>query len=93
MRSCFKCGKDTPEGVAECPFCAEGYMPNGYLPGVDEDEDDAYFKKHFMEVDWEKVKTLEDVIALLKACGEVQYIPKDSDEFARVEKFLRPIQD
>jgi hypothetical protein len=91
MSNCFKCGDETPEGVLECAVCAGGLTPC-QLPIVEEMSDEEFNAK-FMEVDWDKVKTVADVVNILRADCRTIFIAKNDADFAVLKKFLKPIEE
>ena len=91
MSNCFKCGDETPEGVLECLACSDGFSPA--QTAHDHDADEAYFKANYMEVDWSRVETVADIVALLREVGMAQFVEKESPNFASLQKFLKPIED
>jgi hypothetical protein len=90
MNICWKCGDQVLGGGSECYACAEGgprpLHTDEELERIDDD-----FRKNFMEVDWSKVTTLQEVIAILSTHGEPIFVDKDSPDFERLKKYLKPI--
>ena len=91
MSNCFKCGNETPEGVMECEACSDGISPVCLLE--QQEMSDEEFNAKFMEVDWSKVKTVEDVILLLQSDMRTIFIAKDDPDFEALKKFLKPIDE
>lgn len=91
MSNCWKCQRELPDGQLECEhFCATGTG----LRFPDSEEMDAAvaeFERNYVEVDWSKVSTLQDVIELLKFSAPV-YIEKNRPEYQRLKKFTNPIR-
>lgn len=88
MSECYKCGQSLPEGQVECAGGCDGFaLPTRF----DDEECEREFKAAYMEVDWDQVKTLEDVIAIMRAQNEM-FVRKDSPNFEQLTKFLKPIE-
>jgi len=91
MSECWKCGKALPEGLVECE---DGCEPTAEFNPDDPEqmaEAEKDFRENWMQIDWSKVTTLADLIAILSKHGEPIFIEKESPEFEQLKKFLKPI--
>ncbi|MEI8288801.1 MAG: hypothetical protein WCH99_04965 [Verrucomicrobiota bacterium] len=82
-----------PEGQVECEDGCES--PGVFNPNDPEQMEAAEkdFQQNWMQVDWSKVETLKDLIAILAEHGEPIFIKKGTPEHQQLNKFLKPIQD
>ena len=84
-----------PEGQTECARCSGDYHAWSEPTDQDVEEleaDKQDFQRNWLEIDWDKVKTLEDLITVLKHC-DAQFIYKLSPGFTQVKKFTKPIDN
>lgn len=94
MNHCYKCQRELPEGQVECqPICEE---PT-YSPVFSDDEHDR-MEREYLEstapIDWDKVKTVEDVILILKHSPLVEdRVDRDSPAFEILKRFLKTEPD
>lgn len=84
MAECWKCGKETGSVAPECTSCLEGFT----------EEADIIQKRPvkkptpvYVNIDWDKVKTLADVIAVISG-ADLKFI-KGSPSYWRLKKFLK----
>lgn len=85
MSTCYKCGRELTGTLTECEYSC--------FPDDEEiEESGREWAEENLEVDWSKVKTLEQVIAILSASDMPIYFNKDSAEAKKFREFLRPIK-
>jgi precorrin-6x reductase len=90
MNTCWKCTQEIPAGQTECAACAEGELP---MPDDQEaDRLEREFVQNWLELDWTKVQTLQDLIAILAKHGQPIFIEKGSAEHRELQQFLKPIE-
>lgn len=93
MSQCYKCERELPEGQVECqPFC-DGLKMFSRADFTDEEIAEACreHEKNFVEIDFSKVKTLEDVLAVLPLIAEhaYVYVERGTPEYRRLKRFLK----
>ena len=86
MNTCWKCGKELPEGQTECEYGC------GDRPLDSEEEITAWFNQNFLEVNLKSIKSLAQLKAILRATNnEYLFVKKGTPEHRRFAKFLKPI--
>jgi hypothetical protein len=91
MSACWKCGAVLPDDQVEC---ADGCEARDVFNPDDPDqmaEAERDFQQNWLEIDWSKVESLKDLIAILAKHGEAIFIRKGSPEHHQLSKFLKPI--
>ncbi len=86
MAECWRCGKETFDGAAECNGCLEGYSDNR-PPYTPPKETPKPTNLVFVDIDWDKVQTLEDVRAILS--GSNLKVIKGSQAYWKLRKYLK----
>jgi len=89
MSHCYKCGCYL-DGQIECRDCQEG-VRSTRMDEAEMEKCEQEFKEGYLEIDWDKVKTLADVIAVLREADPI-FIWKQKPGIDRVRKFLKPIE-
>ena len=91
MSECWKCHQKLPDGQTECNACLEG---NHFIPSeVDSEADDKDLRENWMEVDWDRIKSLDQLKMVLNAAMVCPYVYKQTPHFNKVKRFLKPIDD
>lgn len=95
MNSCWKCGRECA-GV-ECELCAAGIVLPSKTQIAAAEKAAAYMTselyKNSNEIDWSKIKTVEDAIRILRCiCGESRFL-KNSPAWNMLKKFLKTSPD
>jgi hypothetical protein len=87
---CWRCQAEIAIGESECVCCLEGIRS---LSPSDDDLDalEKDFQQNCLELDWSKVKTLEQLISVITKHGQPIFIQKGTQEHRELEKFLKPI--
>jgi hypothetical protein len=88
MNECYKCGRELPDGQVECqPVCTR----NGTDGLTDEDIADAIrnYEADTVQIDWDKVVTLEDLKLIMREVMYDDRIYKDSPAFETLKRFLK----
>lgn len=97
MPTCWKCEAEVPEGFVECPDgCtkpvnakrAQEVTPDILRKMADERRRE--FFKNFRTVDWNKVKTFDDLKAIFIGWVGDLRIAKKHPDFKNLEKYLKP---
>jgi hypothetical protein len=89
MNTCYKCGRELASG-SECePDCQAVHQPT--------DEQVQRFiemmHRQRVEIDWDKVKTLEDLLLVHKTLFHGASVMKDTDSYAILKRFLKSEPD
>jgi hypothetical protein len=86
MTTCYKCGMEIPFGLECDPPCS----------GQDEKLTDAQIAESIQDyenkttpIDWDKVKTIEDMKEIVRVLLIEDRIWKDSDEHEQLKRFLK----
>ncbi len=86
MNNCWKCGRELPEGQVECdPPCF----------GNPQEEDHDYeqavkdYEAKTIPIDWDKVRTLEDMKLVIKTLVCEDRVFRGSEEFQILRRFLK----
>jgi hypothetical protein len=80
--NCWKCGKPTERGAAECGECELGFTPSSL-------DDDANEKIEIQEIDWDKVTEFEDLKLIVRTLGWCDMVVKNSPEAEKLKRFLK----
>lgn len=88
MSSCFRCGKDLPEGQTECEYGCQA------APIDDREIREALRRIQQREnalvaIDWDKVKTLEDLLLVMGLLFDGVKIFRDSPKAEVLKRFLK----
>ncbi len=81
--NCWKCGAPTLNGAAECELCEIGAQIPITRSG-DNDED-----IEMVEIDYNKITTLEDLKLVIQELGWFNFVPKNSPECEALKRFLK----
>lgn len=82
MNTCWKCGAETPNTDSECDKCAFNDLTPAALQ-------QALQKLEWFEIDWEKVKTIEDLRQILLYFPITLHLPSESPAFFILRQFLK----
>lgn len=82
--NCWKCGEPTEHGAAECSACESGFK----FKFLDEDEDAE--KIELLQIDWDKITSLEDMKLVLREIGINDYVVKGTETARALQRFLKP---
>jgi hypothetical protein len=84
MSSCWKCGRDVPEGQVECEYGCGDPVNDKVREGLM-----RLFRDSSVEIDWNKVTCLADLIALLRVFyAEVRIVPGTA-VYEQLKRFLK----
>ena len=97
MSNCYKCGRELPAGQTECEpgECNPmGRAERVYPRPSDEEIERAgrQWASEHLEPDWSKVKTLEQVLLILRHSDVPIFIEKKSPAAKELKDVLRPIR-
>jgi hypothetical protein len=82
MSSCWKCGRELPEGQTECE--------HGCQPAeLKTKEHEARFFD-FAYVDWKKVKTLPDLIRVMSVIYDGAGVCTDEEDYEQIKDLCEP---
>lgn len=87
MSTCYKCGRELPDGQVECDGVCSTVETPEELEAMDRE-----FARDYMEVDWAQVKTVEDVVNVLSAWDDYLFVPKKHPRFESLKKYLKPVE-
>lgn len=86
MSNCWKCGEPVAPGRTECEYgCSASLVREPLLP-----ESLECFNALYCEIDWNTVKTFEDLIKVLSVIHEGEGVFSDSPYHRALKKYLRP---
>lgn len=77
MNTCWKCGAETTNTDPECDACRDGIGPRAIEDQV-----------KFHEIDWTKVRTVEDYRTVLRHTFSRIAIPENHPHFETLKKYL-----
>lgn len=85
MSRCYKCQRPVREGQTECePFC-EGVA----CSDEEMERNIEEYEARTVEIDWDKVRTLEDLKLVVCELMDEARIWKDSPRFEQLKRFLK----
>jgi hypothetical protein len=88
VSSCYKCGKELPEGQVECEAGCHSDPSRQPTDTMAE-----YLEKIFrnrQRIDWAKVKTFEDMHLIMSTIFADAMLMAGSEEAIKLERFLKP---
>lgn len=89
--TCYKCGRPVKEGQQECPACAQGVPPGmqqaGEMMGQVASQLEEHFRRNFVPIDWDKVKDVDDLKAILKSA--IPGVQRNTPQFYEIMRFLK----
>lgn len=81
--NCWKCGEPTEHGAPECGVCESGFK----FRALDDDEDE---KLEWLEIDWSKITTFEELKFVLQEADICSIVLKGSETAKKLSRFLKP---
>ncbi len=88
MSSCYRCGRDLPEGQVECEEgCKKASSTSVKNPPVVSGDDTTF---EFAYIDWTKVKTLDDLIKVLAVINAGSGICTDDEDYEKIKHLCEP---
>lgn len=84
MSTCYKCGKETLNGVAECERCEQRAHPTHETPHM---PDLIYGQE--IKLDWSKIETFEDFRYVMSVIWPNVTVLEGSPAWFAMRKFLK----
>lgn len=84
--NCWRCGEPTEHGAAECDACSSGFRFRS------DDVEEQLQKIEWMEIDWDKITTFEQMKTVLKTVDIGWIVQKGSPEAQKIAQYLKPMK-
>jgi hypothetical protein len=85
--TCWKCGKELPEGQIECEYGCDKFPTDDQIKEASrrvQEREDA-----LVGIDWDKIESHDDLLLVLKILFGKATIFRDSAQAKTLAKFLR----